>query len=82
MMKAINIEDCPGGGGDRCRCEICACCGYRKHAAIHGPVWRTGKLMDEPYGGHEFKPKRTNCTHDRLNEDGICRTCGEDRRGL
>lgn len=22
------------------------------------------------------------CTHDRLNEDGICRSCGVDRRGI
>jgi len=22
------------------------------------------------------------CTHDRLNEDGICRSCGADRRGI
>ncbi len=23
-----------------------------------------------------------HCPHDRLNEDGICRTCGADRRGI
>ncbi len=22
------------------------------------------------------------CSHERLDEDGICRTCGEDRRGI
>lgn len=22
------------------------------------------------------------CGHDRLNEDGICRACGADRRGI
>jgi hypothetical protein len=22
------------------------------------------------------------CTHERLDEDGICRACGEDRRGI
>jgi len=25
---------------------------------------------------------RSRCEHDRLNEDGICRACGEDRRGI
>ena len=25
---------------------------------------------------------RSGCEHDRLNEDGICRACGEDRRGI
>lgn len=23
-----------------------------------------------------------SCVHDRLNEDGVCRTCGADRRGI
>jgi hypothetical protein len=25
--------------------------------------------------------QRTGCPHERLNEDGICRTCGKDCRG-
>lgn len=25
--------------------------------------------------------KQGGCPHDRLDEDGICRACGEDRRG-
>jgi hypothetical protein len=28
-----------------------------------------------------FNPKRS-CQHTRLNEDGICRSCGTDRRGI
>lgn len=26
--------------------------------------------------------KEFRCKHDRLNEDGICRACGADRRGI
>ncbi len=26
--------------------------------------------------------EKSECTHERLNEDGICRNCGADRRGL
>jgi rubrerythrin len=29
-----------------------------------------------------FSVKNMRCTHDRLNEDGYCRTCGEDCRGI
>jgi hypothetical protein len=25
---------------------------------------------------------RRECQHERLNEDGICRVCGKDRRGI
>lgn len=27
-------------------------------------------------------PELKDCTHERLNEDGICRACGADRRGI
>lgn len=30
-------------------------------------------------GASSAKPK---CSHDRLDEDGICRQCGADRRGI
>lgn len=26
--------------------------------------------------------KEQTCRHDRLNEDGVCRTCGADKRGI
>jgi hypothetical protein len=29
----------------------------------------------------EIKKYRFVCIHDRLDEDGICRNCGADRRG-
>jgi len=35
------------------------------------------KVMAEP-----MPPTRPPCQHDRLNEDGICRRCGADRRGF
>ena len=28
------------------------------------------------------KKRAPNCTHERLNEDGICHRCGADRRGI
>jgi hypothetical protein len=35
----------------------------------------------EPIG--EKKPHgKEPCAHERLNEDGICRSCGADKRGI
>ncbi len=31
---------------------------------------------------HQQHLVHQQCTHERLNEDGICRSCGEDRRGI
>ena len=33
-------------------------------------------LFNNQKGGYRLE----KCEHDRLNEDGICRSCGEDRR--
>jgi hypothetical protein len=51
---AVNCDECPQGGGNRCRCEICAVCGYRKHMSVHGPYWRGETLIQEPWD-HEFR---------------------------
>ncbi len=29
-----------------------------------------------------LKGAKPACSHDRLNEDGVCRTCGQDARGI
>lgn len=52
---------------------------------------RANRGLDVPdycrYCGHPFM-EHTNgrclpkCEHERLTEDGICRGCGEDRRGI
>lgn len=43
----------------------------------------TGPHRTAPaYGAREFFSDLRLCTHERLNEDGICRRCGMDRRGL
>jgi predicted house-cleaning noncanonical NTP pyrophosphatase (MazG superfamily) len=31
---------------------------------------------------NKFKERFAECKHERLNEEGICRTCGEDCRGI
>lgn len=31
-------------------------------------------------GEHQWKNPPTKCQHDRLDEDGICRSCGADKR--
>jgi hypothetical protein len=30
----------------------------------------------------ELRRQQPTCPHDRLNEDGICRACGADCRGI
>ena len=59
---------------------------------IHGrPTLRDGepcshpgclKHLTHPCEGCGRVGGRSRCEHDRLNEDGICRACGEDRRGI
>jgi hypothetical protein len=52
-------------------------CGY--------PLGPQGQALLDAYNYLEGLPEYTRpsgCTHDRLNEDGICRTCGVDRRGI
>ena len=59
---------------------------------IHGrPTLRDGEPCSHPGClSHVSHPcegcgrvgGRSRCEHDRLNEDGICRACGEDRRGI
>ena len=44
-------------------------CGYTRRNHIR----YDGSAM-----AHEFRP----CMHERLNEDGICRLCGTDKRGM
>jgi hypothetical protein len=53
---AVDIAECPSGGGQSCRCDfLCKWCGYRKHAAIHGPV-NSGGPGSKPYG-HMYESK-------------------------
>jgi hypothetical protein len=40
------------------------------------------KHLTHPCEGCGRVGGRSRCEHDRLNEDGICRACGEDRRGI
>lgn len=53
------------------RCPKCG--SMLAHYRLHG-LRCTNLSCPGPYGG--------GCNHDRLNEDGICRTCGKDCRGI
>lgn len=47
--------------------------------------WPERKTAAEAIGEYNAKKKRgipSPCPHDRLNEDGICRACGQDCRGI
>ena len=52
---AVTYEQCPNGGGMRCKCGKCAECGNPKHTAIHGPMF--GKEAGSRPAGHQFKPR-------------------------
>lgn len=61
--------------------ELCVC---------GSPKWRHGAVMPGfSRIDHAFEPASpivpaasvSQCTHDHLDEDGICRKCGDDRRG-
>jgi hypothetical protein len=56
MSGAVTYEQCPNGGGKQCRCERCGRCNFRKHMAIHGPVY--GKGAGSKPWGHEFMSKQ------------------------
>jgi hypothetical protein len=63
-------------------------CGNRGHKQVSGTAFcACGHAMfDQPKNEGEIKMsdnKQTamKCTHDRLNEDGVCRACGMDCRG-
>lgn len=53
-------------------------------------TWRNGKseriheshLRRTMWTEWPFPPAQQECSHEWLNEDGICRACGEDRRGI
>lgn len=52
---AVDLDACPTADKrGRCRCPSCVACGYRKHTAIHGPIYG-GKPGSKPCG-HEYKP--------------------------
>ena len=55
---AVTYEQCPDGGGMRCKCGRCAICGNPKHTAIHGPAFG-GKAGDKP-ASHEFIKEESN----------------------
>lgn len=54
MTGAVTYEQCPNGGGNKCRCGNCKVCGFPKHTAIHGPK-HGQKAGSEPHG-HEYQP--------------------------
>lgn len=49
---AVTYEQCPKGGGARCRCGKCTKCGWQKHMTIHGPL--DGESAGSKPWGHEF----------------------------
>lgn len=55
----------------KCNCNTNLKCSIHFGAAIVSPL--TAPAVDQP---------EQKCTHERLNEDGICRSCGEDCRGI
>ena len=63
MTGAVDLDNCPTQWRERrwqgvhCACGLCAKCGYPKHSAIHGPLYRQPP-GSKPYG-HEFVPKPT-----------------------
>lgn len=34
----IDLDQCIFGGGNKCKCDVCSYCGYRRHTAIHGGI--------------------------------------------
>lgn len=50
---AVDLSECRD---TRCGCEKCAVCGFRKHTAIHGPLFGCPPGT-RPYG-HKFEPVR------------------------
>ena len=51
---AVDLSECPTGAGNRCRCDRCRVCGYRKHMAVHGPMY--GEPPGSKPWDHEFVP--------------------------
>lgn len=57
MTGAVDFSECPGRmfGSNRCKCKpACRVCGWRKHMAIHGPLYGQPP-GSKPYG-HQFEP--------------------------
>ena len=56
-IGAVDLDSCPYKRplANYCRCDVCRKCGFRKHTAIHAPVY------GEPPGskplGHRFEAK-------------------------
>ena len=49
---------------------------------IDSPWAKFGKVCAAAIRALPASPKENKCTHERLSEDGICRSCGQDRRGI
>lgn len=49
-----------------------------------GPVWLRKTAMEalDEYAACKKRGIPYPCRHDRLNEDGYCRQCGADCRGI
>ncbi len=58
MSGAVDYKECPRGGGEgKCRCGKCAVCGWPKHSAVHGPLFRCEPGTKS--WGHDFVPVST-----------------------
>lgn len=55
---AVTYEQCPYGGGTRCKCGRCSACGYPMHTAIHGPTYGQ-PAGSKPYGHLFLKPPKS-----------------------
>lgn len=51
MSGAVDLNECPYPAG-KCKCGVCAVCGFHKHMSIHAPIYG-GKPGSKPWG-HEF----------------------------
>ena len=61
---SIDVNECPNGGYNACRCERCDTCSHRKHTNIHGAGFPDGNPSKY---GHEFSPK-VNTLEELSNE--------------
>lgn len=53
---AVDYRECPkGGGAGRCRCGICAVCGFPKHSALHCAFY--GQPAGSKPFDHAYVPK-------------------------
>jgi hypothetical protein len=85
------VADAEPGGLMACSPEIWGAMSDEEHWLHIGSRLRDGepcthpgclRHLTHPCEGCGRVGGRSRCEHDRLNEDGICRACGEDRRGI